>query len=160
MRRSIERAIAQAAGRTMRRESDTSHDGDLELGMEALPLDDCERRLARGGVGILALAGADAPVVRPVNFALHRGSIWIRTGEGRILAAGRSGERASFVLTEIDRFEHAGWSVVVTGKLAERLEPDEELKVRPWAGGERQHFVSLAIDRMSGRRIATAAEAW
>jgi nitroimidazol reductase NimA-like FMN-containing flavoprotein (pyridoxamine 5'-phosphate oxidase superfamily) len=144
----------------MGRSSDTRHDGDLEEGMEVLPLDECERRLARGGVGILAMSGADTPVVRPVNFALHRGRIWIRTGEGRILAAGRSDERASFVLTEIDRFEHTGWSVVVTGQLSECLELDEDLRVRPWARGGRHHFVTLAIDRISGRRIASESGAW
>ena len=142
----------------MSRSHESSHEFEVEQGMEVLPIDECERRLAAGGVGILALAGIDAPVLRPVNFVLHEGSLWIRTGEGQILAAAQSGEPASFVLTEIDRFEHTGWSVVATGKLAERSASGaDDLPLRPWARAEKHHFVGLAIDRISGRRIAVGA---
>ena len=125
-------------------------------GTDGLPIAECERRLAAGGVGILALAGVAAPVLRPVNFVLHAGSIVLRTGEGRILEAAQLGEPASFVLCEVDRFEHTGWSVVVTGKLLERsaLDDLDALPLRPWARAEKAHLIGLAIEEISGRRIA------
>ena len=64
----------------------------IEDGMVALDPAECAHRLERAGVGILALASNDAPVLRPVNYAFHRGQLWIRTGAGRILAAARDGE--------------------------------------------------------------------
>jgi hypothetical protein len=91
-----------------------------------------------------------------VNFVLHAGSIVMRTGEGRILEAAQLGEPASFVLCEVDRFEHTGWSVVVTGKLLERsaLDDLDALPLRAWARAEKAHLVGLAIEEISGRRIA------
>ena len=130
-------------------------------GTLALPIAECERRLAAGGIGILALAGIAAPVLRPVNFVLHHGAVILRTGEGRILEAARSAEPASFVICEVDRFEHTGWSVVVVGKVVERsaLGDLTDLPLRPWARAEKHHLVGLSIDEISGRRIGAEAGA-
>ncbi len=124
--------------------------------MEALEQGDCWRLLARGGVGMLATAGIEAPVMRPVNFALHDNFVLIRTGEGQILEAAHAGESASFAITEIDGFEHWGWSVVVVGTLTERSSLGEvaEVPLRPWATEEKNHFVGLSIHEISGRRLA------
>ena len=129
---------------------------EVENGMVALSVPECEQLLRPGGVGILALCGVDAPVLRPVNFARHEDWVLIRTGTGRILEAAQEAERASFVISEVDRLEHTGWSVVVTGTLAERssIGPAASLPLRPWARAEKHHFVGLSIDELSGRRIA------
>jgi len=134
--------------------------GKLEDGMEALSIPECERRLRAGGVGVLALCGVEAPVLRPVNFAVHESWVLIRTGEGRILEAAQGGEPASFVISETDRLEHAGWSVIVTGKLAERssLGEIEQVPLRPWARAEKHHFVGLSIEKLSGRRLADGVD--
>jgi nitroimidazol reductase NimA-like FMN-containing flavoprotein (pyridoxamine 5'-phosphate oxidase superfamily) len=130
--------------------------GKVEDGLEALSIAECERRLRTGGVGILALCGVEAPVLRPVNFAVHENWVLIRTGEGQILEAAQGAEPASFVISETDRLEHAGWSVVVTGKLAERASLGEigKIPLRPWARTEKHHFVGLSIEEVSGRRLA------
>jgi nitroimidazol reductase NimA-like FMN-containing flavoprotein (pyridoxamine 5'-phosphate oxidase superfamily) len=128
----------------------------FEDGMEALSVADCQRLLGAGGVGILAMCGVAAPVLRPVNFAVHEGWVLIRTGEGQILEAAHGSEPASFAISEVDRLEHGGWSVIVTGKLAERssLGDVADVPLRPWARAEKHHFVGLSIDQISGRRIA------
>jgi len=128
----------------------------LEDGMEELALAECQSRLQEGGVGILALVGEGAPLLRPVNFVVQEGRIVIRTGEGRIFDAARDAEPASFVISEVDRFEHTGWSVVVTGRLesCESLDELVDLPLRPWARATKDRFVALAIAEVSGRRIA------
>lgn len=132
--------------------------GKFDGGMEILEISECEGFLRRGGVGMLAMAGIDAPVMRPVNFAYHDDFILIRTGEGRILEAANSTEPASFAISEIDRFEHSGWSVVVVGALMERssLGAAADVPLRPWATDEKHHFVGLSIRDISGRRIAAS----
>jgi hypothetical protein len=124
-------------------------------GTVGLSIDECERRLAAGGVGILALSGVAAPALRPVNFVLRNGTVILRTGEGSILEAAQFAEPASFVIFEVDRFEHTGWSVVVTGKLARRsaLGDLSDLPLRPWARADKHHLVGLSIEEISGRRI-------
>lgn len=130
-------------------------------GTASLSIPECERRLEAGGVGILALAGVAAPVLRPINFILHQGAVVLRTGEGSILEAANFSEPASFVIFEVDRFEHTGWSVVVTGKLMERkaLGSLSELPLRPWARAEKHHLVGLSIEEISGRRLANGVAA-
>ena len=132
---------------------------EIEDGMELLTIPECEHQLRAGGVGILALCGVSAPVLRPVNFAVYEGWIVIRTGEGQILEAAHGAEPASFAVSGVDRFEHTGWSVVVTGKLAERssLGAISEVPLRPWARAEKHHLVGLSIEQISGRRIAETA---
>ena len=133
-----------------------SEEFEWENGLEILSISECEHRLEGGGVGILALCGIAAPILRPVNFALHEGWILIRTGVGQILEAAVGSEPASFTISEIDRFEHTGWSVIVSGKLADRsaLSDIAVAKLRPWARVEKHHFVGLSIEEISGRRIA------
>lgn len=131
-------------------------DGPACDGLEPLSSAECARRLSAGGVGILAMGGTPAPVLRPVNFALHEGWLLMRTGEGRILEAAARGEAASFVVSDVDRLEHTGWSVVVSGKLATREANDalRRVALRPWARAEKPNFVALSLDEVSGRRLA------
>lgn len=130
--------------------------GSFEDGTEVLSIPDCEQRLGAGGVGTLAIRGDAAPVLRLVNFAIHQGWIIIRTGEGQIFEAAKRSEPASFVISDLDRLEHSGWSVVVTGKLAElsSLGFVESIPLRPWAKADKNQFVGLFIDGISGRSIA------
>ena len=132
----------------------------VEEGFEEISTEACMRLLREGAVGLLALAGAEAPDVRPVNFALHRHSIVMRTGRGRIFEGARQQEAASFVITESDRLEHSGWSIVVTGRLSICDPSDSAIRsgVRPWARADKREWVLLSIDRVTGRRISRRVE--
>jgi len=130
-------------------------DYERETGIEILDIDECLRLLRVGGVGCLGLPSVGAPELRPVNFIVDGRSIVIRTGEGQILEAGRSGIAASFQIQGIDGLEHTGWSVNVTGKLCQ-LDTDEHslsLHLRPWASGKKDRFVKLSLSQVTGRRI-------
>jgi nitroimidazol reductase NimA-like FMN-containing flavoprotein (pyridoxamine 5'-phosphate oxidase superfamily) len=132
----------------------------VEEGFEEIPTEACMRLLREGAVGLLALAGSEAPDVRPVNFALHRQHIVMRTGRGRIFEGARQQEAASFVITESDRLEHSGWSIVVTGRLSICDPNDSAIRsgVRPWARADKREWVLLSIDRVTGRRISRRVE--
>lgn len=134
-------------------------DETLPAGTQTLTIPECEELLRAGGVGLLALSGTTVPVQRPVNYSMHEGGVLIRTGEGQILEAAQIGEPASFAIAEIDRFEHTGWSVVVTGVLCERsrVESVGAGGPRPWARDAKHHFVMLSIEQISGRRIVKGA---
>lgn len=129
---------------------------EVDEGMETITIAECEQLLDSGGVGVLALCGTPAPILRPVNFAALQGQVVIRTGEGRILAAAKASEPASFVVSGFDRFEHTGWSVVVSGKLTELsgLGDPADLPLRPWVRSGKNRLVALSITTLSGRRIA------
>jgi nitroimidazol reductase NimA-like FMN-containing flavoprotein (pyridoxamine 5'-phosphate oxidase superfamily) len=139
----------------LERETSTEH-ASVDDGLDEIPLETCQRLLKDGAVGLLAMAGTEAPDVRPVNFVLLDRSVVMRTGRGRIYQGALRREPASFVISESDRLEHSGWSVVVSGRLS-LCEGDEILaaaRVRPWARVEKREVVALSMDHVSGRRLA------
>lgn len=119
---------------------------------------ECRRLIAAGGIGRIAFCTASGPVVLPVNFAVVAGTIVIRTGEGTAIDGHAEGQ----VAFEVDRIDEAlsqGWSVLVRGRAHRVAHPAELQIVRrdaaiwPWPGGEREVYVRLIPDTITGRRI-------
>lgn len=134
---------------------------DSRTGVEAIDRDECLRLLAGDEIGRLAVIDGRTPVILPVNYALDGDSVVFRTAAGTKLDSGPRSP-ASFEIDLIDRENHTGWSVVVTGRLEEVTEYDTEtmerlrrLDVTPWAGGDKPHWMRLQPTRITGRRIGT-----
>jgi hypothetical protein len=83
----------------------------------------------------------------------------MRTGRGHIFDSARRKDPASFVISESDRLEHSGWSVVVKGTLSICDPSDSAIRtrVRPWARADKREWVTLSIDCVTGRRISREA---
>jgi uncharacterized protein len=121
--------------------------------------DECFRLLEQSSVGRLGVIDGDRPVVLPVNYAVVDGEIVLRTDEGMKL---RAAERAP-VAFEVDAFDEGartGWSVLVSGRAEEVTEyaarerqAVRDAPVDPWAGGDKQHWIRIVADSVSGRRI-------
>jgi nitroimidazol reductase NimA-like FMN-containing flavoprotein (pyridoxamine 5'-phosphate oxidase superfamily) len=137
---------------------------DRRTGLEVLDRDTCLELLAGDEVGRLAIAGRGAPILMPVNYALDGETVVFRTDPGtKLERAGRFG-RAAFEIDRFDREARSGWSVVVTGRLEEvtdydaaTLERLTRLPLRPWARGEKQHWVRLVPSKITGRRVGPSA---
>lgn len=126
--------------------------------VDKLPPAECRRLLAPGGVGRVAFPTAGGIVVLPVNFAMVHGAVVFRTGEGTALAAHADGEMA-FEADHIDEANSQGWSVLVNGH-ASRVRFADDLRylqrnavISPWAGGDRDAYIRLTADTISGRSI-------
>lgn len=60
-------------------------DDEVDLdwsGLEILSYDECRRLLSTEAVGRIAYVANGSPVVLPINFTLHGGSIVFRSGRG------------------------------------------------------------------------------
>ncbi|TDU83809.1 helix-turn-helix protein [Kribbella voronezhensis] len=119
--------------------------------------DECRRLIEPGGVGRVAFELAGRLNVVPVNFGMHDGAVVFRTSA--TTALGRYGARAvSFEIDRIDEGMHEGWSVVIAG-IARHAGPRETdqlrkaLDVDPWAGGDREVYIVIEPEQISGRRI-------
>ena len=66
-------------------------------------------------VGRIAYTRQALPAVEPVNFALDRGDIVVKTDEGSKLAAATRNAVVAFEADCVEPDEHAGWSVTVVG---------------------------------------------
>ena len=131
----------------------------IDNGLEILSPVQCRDLLGRAAVGRVAVTVAALPAIFPVNYALLDDQIVFLTGEGTKLQA--AVERA-VVAFQVDHFDEAiagGWSVMAIG-VAEQITDPEEIRaaealgLRPFAAGDRTHFVKIRPEFLSGRRIA------
>jgi nitroimidazol reductase NimA-like FMN-containing flavoprotein (pyridoxamine 5'-phosphate oxidase superfamily)/plasmid maintenance system antidote protein VapI len=124
---------------------------------ETLSTEECDGLLSPGGVGRVVLVGERGPVAIPVNFSLLDGDVVFRTAAGSSAAAA-DGQEVGFEVDRIDDAMREGWSVLVTGRARRLVDPEEmararALGVEPWAGGDRDVYLRLTPDQVSGRRI-------
>ncbi|HWC12774.1 MAG TPA: pyridoxamine 5'-phosphate oxidase family protein [Acidimicrobiales bacterium] len=126
---------------------------------EEIPRDECFRLLAGQTIGRVAVAdfGA-APLVVPVNFLVVGEAVIFRTDYGSKFRLAVLGEQpVSFQVDEVEPGRPSGWSVLLQGNATEVAESEEEhLSLRPWAPGAKSHWVRIAPDVVSGRRIRLA----
>ena len=125
--------------------------------LDELSVDECLRLLDTQAVGRLAYVRDGAPLVQPVTYRVHEGVVVLRVDYGRLLDELHLSP-AAFEVDDIDTEHHAGWSVVVQGRAEEVWHPEElarlrALPLRPWAPGDRDHYVRLLPRAITGRRI-------
>lgn len=125
--------------------------------LEELERDECLRLLRDHAMGRFAVAAPGAaPVVVPVNYVLDGEVVVFRTATGSKLRLLR-GLPVSFELDEIDPVRHTGWSILVRGMAYEgsRWET-EHLALEAWAPGDKDHWIRIVPDVITGRRILLA----
>ncbi|MFF6961498.1 MULTISPECIES: pyridoxamine 5'-phosphate oxidase family protein [unclassified Streptomyces] len=131
--------------------------------LRSLTTAECWDLVGGHGVGRIALAGAAAPVVIPVNYTVDARTVVYRTSPGSA-ACPESGQAVSFQVDRVDDRLSQGWSVLITGT-AERVR-DEETERRlaaaegegPWAGGPRPVWTRIRPGAVSGRRVESGLE--
>jgi hypothetical protein len=98
-----------------------------------------------------------------VNFVVDRGAVLFRTGGGQTFRAAVRAEVVAFEVDDFDIDRQLGWTVTAVGHLglvtdAAELERLRDLRLRPWAPGERPNLVRLDIESISGRRLLPWAQ--
>lgn len=125
--------------------------------LEEMRETECRRLLEAGGVGRVAFNLAGRLTVVPVNYQMYEGDLVFRTAATTAVARYGAGPVA-FEVDRLDEGMHEGWSILVSGTARPAAESElEELRsnvaVEPWAGGDREVYVVIEPDQISGRRI-------
>jgi uncharacterized protein len=127
------------------------------MDMEVLSREESLALLASVPVGRIVFTVRALPAVQPMNFVVDNGGIVIRTGPGTKLAATLRNGVVAFEADEIDSARSMGWSVTVVGRIQEITDPFEierlDATLRPWAAGERPHFLKINPEVVTGRRL-------
>ena len=126
-----------------------------------LDRDECLRLLAATELGRLAVNVPEwPPVIRPVNYVFDESSksIVFRSARGSKFTALVLSGKAAFEIDGIGSAGETGWSVIVLGvaeEVTNTAEVDrlEQLGLRPWAPGEKHHWIRISTNVVSGRRI-------
>jgi hypothetical protein len=127
--------------------------------LRELDMDECERLLASGVAGRVAVATPDGPHIVPINYSVHERSVVFRTSPYSVLGTYGRGAQLAFEIDHIDYDRHQGWSVVVRGRGDVVADLDEQRAIeadwppRPWAEGVRTMMFRIPFDEVSGRRL-------
>lgn len=119
---------------------------------------ECLHLLRSSHLGRLGFTSRSLPVVLPVNYVVDDARLVFTTDSASILAAAIASDVACLEVDDHDAFAHTGWSVLVTGHLAEL--PDHEagevthrLPLPSWRPMPYPHVLGLDMEMLSGRRI-------
>ena len=135
-------------------------DRETDASLQVLTAEECYLLLATQQVGRLGVNAEHYPLIFPVNYAMDRGVIVIRTHPGTKLAAAVHAN-VTFEVDQIDQLTRTGWSVLVRGLAeevteehrAELVEATRSAGVQPWAPGEHGHWLRIIPHAVTGRRI-------
>jgi uncharacterized protein len=122
---------------------------------------ECLELLGANSFGRLAVAGgAQAPIIRPVNYAFDEAtqSVVFRTAWGSKFHSLVRATHAAFEVDAVDAGNRTGWSVIIVGVTEEVVSPAElrrlvDVGVDPWGPGDKHHWVRIRARAVSGRRI-------
>ncbi len=109
-------------------------------------------------VGRIGFLGDDGPAVLPMNYILADDHVVVRTAAFGVVARSALDQLVAFQVDDVDDFLEAGWSVLINGP-ATMLSDAQMQALRlggspdPWAEGPRPLFLSIACNRVSGRRL-------
>jgi nitroimidazol reductase NimA-like FMN-containing flavoprotein (pyridoxamine 5'-phosphate oxidase superfamily) len=120
---------------------------------------ECWTLLASREVGRMAYADDQGPMVVPVTYLSDDATLLFRVTPYSALARHLPESRAAFEVDDIDYFTRSGWSVVVRGHVT--TVDDEELRslqgqLTPWPEGQRNLYLRLTPDTVTGRRLLEA----
>ena len=126
-----------------------------------LSRDECLRLMASVPVGRIIYTRQALPAVELVNFAIDRGDIIVRTDHSGKLAAAARGTVVAFETDHLDPACQAGWSVTAIGQSHEVTDAGEisrleQIGLRSWAPGEREHFIRISPVILNGRQLSAA----
>jgi nitroimidazol reductase NimA-like FMN-containing flavoprotein (pyridoxamine 5'-phosphate oxidase superfamily) len=115
--------------------------------------------MSPGGVGRLGFYGGErGTVILPVNYRMIGQDVVFRTSAESPLPMVTEFDLVAFEVDHLDNALSEGWSVLFSGHAHQVLDETELAQVQtlgdePWAGGDRDSYIRLALSEVSGRRI-------
>lgn len=134
--------------------------------VEQLPVDSCWALLRTTTVGRLAVWVEGHPDIFPLNYAVDRGTVVFRTGEGTKVLGALSGTPVALEADGYDASTDRAWSVVVKGRARTITEVHDlmdtvDLPLFPWQSGDKGRFIRVVPGEVTGRRFPVAdPEVW
>jgi nitroimidazol reductase NimA-like FMN-containing flavoprotein (pyridoxamine 5'-phosphate oxidase superfamily) len=131
-------------------------------GLEILTERECRDLLVGASLGRIVFTDRALPAIQPVSFALCDGDVVIRTSAGSKLAAAARNAVVAFEADQFDTSIRTGWSVVVIGHARVVAENGELTRLRglslhAWAPDERDYYIAITPEMISGRRLRKTA---
>ena len=129
------------------------------ISYDELVEDVCWGLLSRSTFGRVIFCQDGEPGALPVNCAVSDRTIVFRTSADTTFFELSHGSRVAFEADHTDHIAESGWSVLVRGTLHEvtdaaEIETLAALPVHPWAPGQRDRWMRIVPDSVTGRTIS------
>jgi nitroimidazol reductase NimA-like FMN-containing flavoprotein (pyridoxamine 5'-phosphate oxidase superfamily) len=130
-------------------------------GIEHLSPSECWEELRSAEIGRLAVIIDDHPEIFPLTYVVDHGTVVFRSAEGSKVEGVLSGRPLAFEADGYDKDTNLAWSVVIKGT-AERPQGIDDatktamLPLFPWQAGEKNRYVRIVPDEISGRRFSVS----
>jgi uncharacterized protein len=140
------------------------NDGEMDASeLRALDRDECRTLLQGASLGRVAVTVGALPAIFPINYALLDGDVVFRTAPGTKLCAATVHRVVAFEADGVAPDFTSGWSVLAVGEAAQirhpaTLERAQALGLRPWAPGQRDYFVKIRCEELSGRAFGAGGD--
>ncbi|WP_051062223.1 pyridoxamine 5'-phosphate oxidase family protein [Ilumatobacter nonamiensis] len=127
---------------------------------DELSVDTCWELLRGADIGRLAVQLANGGVdIFPVNFAVDRNTVLLRTASGTKLDSLADAPSVAFEVDHFDWYEASAWSVVVKGDATLITDRNElfglfNVDLASWQSGVKPYFVRIVPSATTGRRFA------
>jgi nitroimidazol reductase NimA-like FMN-containing flavoprotein (pyridoxamine 5'-phosphate oxidase superfamily) len=140
--------------------TDTAPRDPSALAIDALSEIECRRWLGTHTIGRVGVTSGGLPHILPVCYLYDDGCVVFRTGAGTKLRAAASGDVLAFEVDHFDAILGRGWSVMALGRASIVTTEHEHDGLPtldgPLSSGERNHYVRLRCELITGRMIETA----
>lgn len=129
--------------------------------VEELSADVCWALLRTTDVGRLAVWVDDHPDIFPLNYTVDHGTLVFRSREGTKVSGALSDAPVALETDGYDPTTAKAWSVVVKGRAGtisqvEDLMDTVDLPLFPWQAGDKNRFIRIRPNVVSGRRFPVA----
>ena len=131
--------------------------------IEDLAEDECFDLLKRHHFGRVAIPeGIDQPpMIMPLNYLVDADTVVVRTDPDSRLGGALRDAMVTFEIDGVDQLQRTGWSVVVSGRAQEVVDPGDlqelsQTPLLPWAPGDRSQYVRITPGSVTGRRISVS----
>ena len=128
--------------------------------VDPLPEAECRRLLGTHTIGRVGITSGGLPLILPVRYIYDDGVIVFRTGGGTKLRAAANGDVLAFEVDAYDTALGRGWSVMVLGRASVLTTEHEHDGLPsldgPAANGERNHYIRLFCELVTGRVIESS----
>lgn len=127
------------------------------LGYADLTTAQSQALLESHDIGRVSWNAGHGPQIFPVSYALAADLIVFRTSPFGVLSELVHPAHVAFEVDDLDRTRHTGWSVIARGRAQAVASPALLTHLwtvdgaEPWAGGVRNVFIGITVERLTGR---------
>ncbi|PYI64548.1 flavin-nucleotide-binding protein [Arthrobacter livingstonensis] len=129
---------------------------------EILDTQQCWKLLRETTIGRLAVTADGSPDVFPVNYKVDQETKIFRTGDGTKLSALEADANVALEADAVSAEFGIAWSVVVKGRAVVVTTTTTTLDtigraLFPWDGVNKEHFIRIVPDTVTGKHLTLAA---